>query len=85
MCFVWLQDALVAAEAHVLLVETLKTYHDHAGVAERACNALADLARDNSANQVTSAGETTPNCGVDAWRAARYEGTNVDREERVRW
>ena len=51
-----LQDALGKAGALVLVVETLKVHQGHAGVAEMACAALANLARNNAANQVTSTG-----------------------------
>ncbi len=56
VCLVWLQDALRAAGALPVLVATLTAHQGHAGVAERACIALGDLADGNAANQVTSMG-----------------------------
>ena len=51
-----LQAALGKAGAPVLVVETLKVHQGHAGVAERACIALGQLAFNNAANKVTSTG-----------------------------
>ena len=51
-----LQDALGKAGALVLVVETLKVHQGHAGVAQRACYALGQLAFNNAAHQVTSTG-----------------------------
>jgi hypothetical protein len=53
---VWLQDALRVAGALPALVEALTAHQGHAGVAEKACIALRNLAVGNAANRVTSMG-----------------------------